>query len=793
MSVLDHKLRRDLGHSKGMLAAIIAIIVVGAGCLVGMLGTYDNLDMAKISYYSRCRMADFWVTIKKAPTQEARRRLADVQGVSDIRTRLSFPVVVDLEGVDTPLSGQALSLPDEPSPIINNIILRRGGYFTPNRRREVIVSERFAETREITPGSFIHLILNGQRKKLLVVGTAISSEYMYMTPPGSITPDPGGYGVFWLKRSFAEDVFGFHGACNSVVGLLTPSARTRGAPVMDRICMELNEYGVFTTTLLKDQLSNISLCSEMENLHMQATIMPTIFLGVAALVLNVVLTRMAEQQRVVIGTLKALGIGNRTILNHFVKFALFVGVVGGVGGCAFGYWIAESMTIMYQSFFSFPNLTNHVYPSLFILAGLISIVFAILGAWRGVKHVVGLNPAEAMRPPPPQSGEKTLIERWRAAWTRLDFRSQMVLRSLFRNKGRSIIGLIAAALGSSMLLLALGMADSMDYMGYFQFKMVDLSDYTIALRDDVDGGAVNEALALPGVNRAEPKLNVACDFVKGNRRKRGTITGLTHGATMTVPRNLKGDEIAVPPVGIVLTKRLAHILDVKAGDTVTFTPIKGVRAPHDVPVTGTVESMFGLPVYANYAYLNQLIGEEDAVSDIQLAGRLNEPQRTALFREVKKYPRLASLSRRTEAKKLIQTQFIDKIKSMTWVMIMFAAVIFFGSILNSSLISIAERQREIATFRVLGYHPTEVGSIFLREALLINMIGAVLGLPLGYYMLYAMAEQYQNDSFCMPCVVNPETWINSLILAFAFVIIAYLIIQRTINRLNWGEALKMKE
>jgi putative ABC transport system permease protein len=313
VSVLDRKLKRDLVLSKGMLAAIIAIIAVGSGCLVGMLGTFWNLKSAQISYYSNCRMADFWLDLKKAPVSSV-RELQKLKGVSEIRNRIAFPVIVDLENVEKPISGKVITLPDERLPVINGIVLKRGSYFTDGQRDEVIVSEKFAEARNINPGDFIHIVLKGQRKKLFVVGSAISSEFMYLTPPGSIAPDPAGYGVFWIKREYAEDVLGFHGACNNLVGLLTPEAKLDPEPVLNEISERLNSYGVFTATPLAQQESNLSLCSEMAGLQTQATVLPVIFLGVAALALNVVMLRMAEQQRTIIGTLKALGVSNRKIL-----------------------------------------------------------------------------------------------------------------------------------------------------------------------------------------------------------------------------------------------------------------------------------------------------------------------------------------------------------------------------------------------------------------------------------------------------------------------------------------------
>ncbi|NOZ20519.1 MAG: FtsX-like permease family protein [Planctomycetes bacterium] len=792
MTVLNRKLRRELVQSKGMLAAIVAITAVGTGCFVGMLSTYNNLQAARADYYSRCRMADFWIDLKKAPLADV-ERLIEVEGVSEIRPRISFPVIVDLDDVDKPISGQVISLPADPAPVLNGIVLERGSYFTAERRNEVIVTEKFARMRRLRPGTFMHLIINGQRKRLFVVGTAITSEYMYMTPPGSIAPAPADYGVFYIKREYAEEVFDFHGACNSVVGLLQPSVRDHPMPVLKVMSQRLDSYGVFTSTPRSQQMSNLALSSELGGLRVMAVMLPVIFLGVAALVLNVLMTRMAEQQRTIVGTLKALGYSNARIFAHFVQFGLVVGVLGGMCGCGLGHWISGRMVILYRQFFEFPRLANEIYPGIMGLAILISVVFSVVGTLRGVREVARLNPAEAMHPRPPATGGKILLERWRGLWTRLDFRWQTVLRSLFRNKVRSLIGLFAAAMGAALVLVAFGNTDSLNDMVVFQFDKVLLSDYDLTLKDEADAGALAEAKRLPGVVHAEPVLNVACTFYRGNHSKKGTLTGIVPNARLTIPRDAAGRPVRVPPVGLLMVQRMADQLRVKEGDLVRFVPIKGLRRAHDVPVAKIINSTFGLSVYADYGYLNRLVGEVSAISKLQLKTRQTRGEKRAFLREIKRYPSLESVAIIPEQRESMMSDFVAKMKGISVVMILFAAVIFFGSILNSSLIALAERRREIATFRVLGYQPMQVGEIFLRENMLVNIAGALLGLPLGYGILYIMSRQYANDMFSMPCVINPISWLWTVVLAVAFVIAAHLIVQRCINRLNWPEALAMKE
>ena len=289
MKSLNRKLIRDIRLSWPMILAVSAIIAVGIGCFVGMLSAARNLEDARSSYYSSSRLADFWLDLKKAPIEEV-RRLAQIAGISEIRERVQFRVVLDLPDSAKPVSALVLSMPDTQSPVINNIIVRKGTYFTPNRSNEVIVSEKFAQARKIEPGDTITAVLNNQRKELIVAGVAISAEFVYMASPGSMVDEPGSYGLLFIKRSFAEDTFGFNSACNSVVGLVAPGARKQAKVIIDELSERLSGYGVFSGIGRKDQFSAMVLDSEMTQLANMAYIFPMFFLVVAALILNVLMT-----------------------------------------------------------------------------------------------------------------------------------------------------------------------------------------------------------------------------------------------------------------------------------------------------------------------------------------------------------------------------------------------------------------------------------------------------------------------------------------------------------------------
>ena len=171
-------------------------------------------------------MADFWIDLKKAPLAEI-ATLEEIPGITQITPRIQFAATVDLEHVAKPINSLVLSLPDKRQAVINDIVLKEGDYFTDRRQNEVIVNASFARHHNLYPGSWIHLLLNNRRQELFVVGTAISSEFTYLLGPGALVPDPSSFGVFYLKQSFAEEVFDFDGAANQVVGRLAPQQQQR--------------------------------------------------------------------------------------------------------------------------------------------------------------------------------------------------------------------------------------------------------------------------------------------------------------------------------------------------------------------------------------------------------------------------------------------------------------------------------------------------------------------------------------------------------------------------------------
>jgi putative ABC transport system permease protein len=750
------------------------------------------LTLSQNAYYRDYRFADFWIHVKKAPLT-AVERIARLPGVAEVEPRIVFDVIVDVPNVVRPLTGRLLSTPARGfADTINGVCLVRGAGFSDDRNEEIILSEAFAQAHGLDPGDRVELILNRKRQSFVIAGTAISPEYTYMVRgEGDILPDPEHFGVLYLKEDYARDVLDFRDACNEIVGHVVPGTEHEIDFLLDRITRELEPYGVLSTTPRERHASHRFLADEIEGGKISSTVIPGVFLLVAALVLNVLMSRLAERQRTIIGTLKAIGYSDRQVLIHFVSFGLVVGLLGGLAGNALGIGLAWSMVEMYKNFYQFPSFVYEVYPDLLLIGILISIAFAVGGTLKGVWTVLKLQPADAMRQKPPERGGSVFLERWPWLWRQLGFRTHIALRNLVRNRFRTTTGILATAFATALILMSLFMYDSLWYLVDFQYERIVHSDIDIGMRDEKSVDALLEARRLPAVDMAEPVLGLTCDLRNGRYARRIGITGLSQDHQLTTPILTDLTPIDIPPHGLVMARKLAEILHVDAGSRLELTPVRGRRDTVPVRVASVVDSFIGLDCYADMHYLSSLVGESAAVNAVQM--RINSAQRADLYRTIKEIPNAQGLNVSADAKANIESTFVKTMAATFGIIILFAGMIAFGSIVNNALVDIGDQLRDISTFRVLGYQPSQIAAIFFRQNIIIFLVGMTLAVPLSYGLTLAIAQAYNQELFRMPVVTKPATILWSALIAFAFVLLAQAIVYRQIHKLDWLEGIKIKE
>jgi len=428
MGALDRKLVRDLWRMKAQALAIAFVVAGGVAVHLLAAGMLSSLQETRRAYYERYLFADLW-----APTVRAPSRLVDdiraIDGVQAAATRIRVPVLFAMEGMSAPATGEILSLPDVGEPAVNRLHLVRGRLPAPGRRDEAVVLQAFADAHRLQIGDSIPATLRGGRRRLELVGVALSPEHVYAIGPGQFVPDDRLFGVLWMRRSALAQAVNQEDAFNeAVVRLSRDASEPAVIAALDRL---LEPYGAPGAYGRADQISDAFVSSEIDQLATMGRVLPPVFLLVAAFLVNVVVSRLIAVQRASIGLLKAFGYRDRDVIGHYLKLVAAIAATGVLIGGAAGVWLGQAMAQLYMEYYRFPFLLFQANPSDYAIVVGAAMTTVMGGAALAVRRAAVLSPAEAMTPAPPPD-----YSRAAGAWiTRLRFvdqQSRMILRQIIR-------------------------------------------------------------------------------------------------------------------------------------------------------------------------------------------------------------------------------------------------------------------------------------------------------------------------------------------------------------------------
>jgi putative ABC transport system permease protein len=582
---LDRKLLRDLWHLKGQIAAIALVVACGIASFVMSMSAYNSLILTQDTYYNQFRFADVFVQVKRAP-ESLKNQIANIAGVAQVQTRIQVDVTLDVPGLPEPATGRLISLPERTKPLLNDIFIRQGRYIEGDRGDEVIISEAFAEANQLSLGDRVGAIINGRWQKLQIVGVALSPEYVYeVRGAGELYPDNRRFGVMWIGREALGNAFDLDGAFNSVTLKLMPGAIE--ADVIDRLDHILDQYGSLGAYGREDQLSHSILKDEISSLEVMATMMPTLFLAIAAFLLHIVLSRLIATQREQIAILKAFGYGNVAIGSHYLKFVLSIIGSGVVLGVAVGFWLGHGLTQLYKDIYRFPLLRYETGSNLILTAVLVSASAAIIGGLISLHRAVNLPPAEAMRPEPPAQFRATIVERL-GLQRYFSTVGRIILRNLERKPLQAIMSIAGIALAASLLLVGNYMIDAINQLMAVQFHHVQREDVTLVFNEPRPARIGYEVSHLPGVLRAEPFRSVPVKLRFTHHQYRTALMGITADGQFRQLIDRQLNKVALPPDGLIMTAKLAEVLGVRPGQNLTIEVMEGKRPIEIAPLVGTV-------------------------------------------------------------------------------------------------------------------------------------------------------------------------------------------------------------
>lgn len=787
MRAFDRKLLRDLYGMRSQAVAIAFVVLAGVATYVSMRNVMASLERTLDDYYREYRFADGFASARRAP-ERVRARLTAIPGVSTVETRVTAPVNLEVPGFDEPVAGLLVSIPEDAQPLLNRLYIREGRLVRAGHEDEVILNEIFAEAHDLHPGHELTAIVNGRRRALTVAGVALTPEHLLQIQPGTLFPDAERYGVLWMGRQALSAAYDMQGAFNDVALSLTPDASVED--VLERVDLILAPYGGVGAVARKDQISNWAISEEFRQLRSSSTMLPIIFLAVAAFLLNVVVSRLIALQREQIGVLKAFGYSNASVGIHYVKMVLVMALVGAAGGIAIGLWLGSLLGDLYMEYYRFPSLDYQASVPVILTAVGLTTGAAVLGVLGAVRRAVRLSPAIAMRPALPLLYRRTLVERLGLEGL-LDQPSRMIMRNLERQPLRSALTVMGIASSCAILIMGLFFVDSIEHMLRVEYGLSQRENLNVSFTGPTSKAAVHELAALPGVRWAEPTRAAPVRLRKEHREYDTAIQGIPNGAYLRQVVDTDLHPIAIPSQGIVLTERLAQILRAAPGEEIVVEVREGARRTRSVPVAAITQQYVGLAAYMELSELNRLVGNGAAVSGALLLTDTRAEERLA--RELRDRPQVASIVSQERMIASFRDTMDRSMLTMTLILTLFAGVIAFGVVYNAARISLSERDRELASLRVLGLTRAEISFILLGELALLTLVAVPIGFVLGSLASAGLVQAYQSDMYRFPLVLAPRTFGVAAAVVLGSALVSALIVRRKLDRLDLVGVLKTRE
>lgn len=787
VSHLDRKLLRDLYRLKGQALAVALVMACGLAMMIMARSLIHSLDSIRREYYEAHRFADLFAQLKRAPLSLA-DRIRALPGVAAVQPDLSAQITLDLPDLDEPASGLVRSLPEPTETALNRLFLRRGRWLRPGGKGEVLVGEAFALANRLNPGDRLTLLLNGRREEFEIAGIVLSPEFVFESRPGAALPDNRTYGIFWMPYDAVAAAFDLDGAFNHVTLTLAPGASAR--PVIAALDHLLEPYGGRGAHGRADHPSHIRVSDEIRILETLSIGFPLIFLSVAAFMTNAVLSRLLTLQREQIAILKAFGFSNRQVALHYLKFAFFIvsggTVVGALGGVALGHQLVG----MYEMFFRFPRLEFRLDAVAVVAALAVGTLAALAGVLGAVRRAARLPPADAMRPEPPSSFRPAWIERTGIAHL-FSHSFRIAVRNVERRPMQALFTVAGLSLATGILIVPNTFRDSVAELLGFQWDVVQRQDLNLGLVEPASDRILHDLARLPGVLAVEPVRGTPVRLRYGHRHRQLALTGLPtetrHGRIIESGYR----EVPVPENGLVISRKLAEVLGVRTGESVVVEFLEGRRPTHTLPVVGLADDLTGISAYLALRQLNRLLGDGDLVSGASFT--IDKARRAEFLHALKGIPRVGWVGIKESLRANFSKTTAASINLIQSIYLTFATVVAFGVVYNNARISLAERSRELATLRVVGFSQREVGAVILTELTLLALVAVPIGLLLGTGFATVIVGMVNTETVRLPLLITLRNYAFATTTVAVASALSALIVLRRLRQLNLVSALRAPE
>ncbi|MBL8682498.1 MAG: FtsX-like permease family protein [Myxococcales bacterium] len=787
VSPLDRKLLRDLASLKGQVLTIAIVVALGVAVYLSFGSAKFSLVRGTEDFYRSQRFADVFASLERAP-DSLRSTIERLPGVASVETRVSATVLCPMPGMIEPAVGRAHSIPDFADPALDVPFVVEGRLPEPHRDDEVLVNDAFAQSHRLHAGDRLDAIIHGTRRTLRVVGLATSPEYLVAMSAELSSMGNERFVVLWMRRAALAPVARMQGGFNDVAIRLQRDARPEPTvAALDRLFVP---YGGRGARPRSEHLSHKMLQQELQQIDGSSTVLPAMFLGVAAFLVNVVLGRLVRLQRGQLAMLKAVGYSDRRIALHYVQMVLVIVTLGIVVGALMGREMARWFIGLYREFFRVPNLGVRLDLSLLARGAALSFGSGVIGAIAAVRGVAKLAPAQAMQPEPPAKYGDSALDRAVSVGL-LGPASRMIARELVRRPLRLLLSSLGIAMAVAILVAGRSMFDALPTLERLIFHEMMREQLAVRLTRPVAPTDLSVLRTIPGVLGLELQRTVPVRMRAGSRTRETSLVGHPERAELRRVLDHRGRELRMVRGAVLLTRYLGQLLDVRVGDRVQIEVLEGERTARTLTVGGFTDEPFGLQGHLLLDDLWSILGQTPSVD---MALLVTDPAHDrAIVQRVVAMPGVGGVASARASLARFREQSGRSMGASGLLLVLAAGAIAAGVVYNNARVALAMRERDLATLRVLGMSRADVSRILLGEMAVQVLLGLGPGYAIGAWMAKGAMAMTDPEMYRLPLALEPFTYVYATVVTLVAALMSALVVRRRVDSLDLVGVLKTRE
>lgn len=772
MKILSLKLFRDMKQSVGQFIAIVLVIAVGAFFYTGLVTLSDNLSAYTKGYFQEHNLSDLNVYYSQVSAEDV-ANLRGIEGIHHIEGRYTVQAEQAFEDDKAILTVHSIPVPNE----INTSRMMEGRM--PAGPNEILLDSHYAEAHHYRVGDSISIRVNDKDVTFTISGLNENVEHAKKNE----TQDHQAYGIAYIPEETIPEIAGgmFYNE------ILIDAKDGYDIDQLGKTIEAHSQSLPYISQVSKERTFNYSQTQQtIHNNKLMSRVIPIVLFLIEAVILFLIMSRIIDSQRNQVGIMKALGVKKRSIMLHYMGYPVLAGVIGSI----LGYAIAAALfipliTTSIGRSYSLPDLTFSLSFFTLLPPMVCSSAFGMLSCYFSGKAILQERAAQAMRPKPPKKMKRLLIEKVPGMWSRLPYSYKIILRNIFLNKQKALASSVGVVVSTVLLITAFGTQTALLKVAG-QIEEVNTYD----LRVDYAMGSFSDMAALPsGIADHYGLSTYPVEFIQGENKENAALVVTEKDNELIRFYDEQGNRLSLEDHGVLVPKSYADQYHIAEGDTIQlqFTAPELNQTIVDMKVLDISTQYSNPSFYSTPGYMKSLGIDYDPSSLLVSVHSAADLAGVRSFFE--QDPQVEAIADKDDLKK--SAQYMLKQNSFIFIMFIICAVILsFGAIYTISSINIYERNRELATLKVLGYPKRKINRLIFSENMLLTAFAVIVALPISGYVYSIIIQALSSTHQQIPDQLNLVIMLASVVLAFILTLLSNLLLRKKVTRIHMIESLK---